>query len=335
MQKIESVGTYIGKITSSAVAFTKAGKPRAVIEFLAVRKYVEDKAEIEHFRTAGVLPDDKPAYVDWNFDQGITAYLLLFNSASEFNADKGSPNYNATFNYENLRNAVGWTGETFDELNTGAFVGQEVMFKVKEKEPYTDPETGKTYGGDGTMEVAWIDSKDASPVRLLKPATDDEIKAANAKIRVAKAKPAAAVAPPAAARPTLPPSPSPAAPAVAVRSTPTLPAAAITTASTASASPASKAPPKRKSTKGAASSASASEPAALPAETDQATAWADLHKHKGTADDARVADAWIAASGEVGEDDAKFTPADWAKVRDGAIRRLDDQAEFAALPSAV
>jgi hypothetical protein len=298
--KIDSAGVFIGTVTESGSALTKKGLPQWIGRLTATKKFVEDKAEIEHFQKQGLLADGNPAYVDWtSFDEEIMGYLCLFKSPDVFNKET------ALLNYEQLKLALDWKGEEFESLGDGSHIGKSILFRVEPKSAYTNPETGKVTGGDGTLEVRWIDAADAPPNRQLKTLDTATVKAMNAKLKFSKAapKPAAAVVP--VAKPVPAPTPMVTAPTADGPSSPT----------------ASK-PPKVKKTP-----APAPTPAAgteLAKETDQGTAWAYVVSHKGDNEDAVVEQAWIEATQEVGEnkDEADFTGFEWAKVRDIVLKDI-------------
>lgn len=302
--KIDSAGVFIGTVTESGSALTKKGLPQWIGRLTATKKFVEDKTEIEHFQKQGLLADGNPAYVDWTaFDEEIVGYLCLFKSPDVFNKET------ALLNYEQLKLALNWKGEEFESLGDGSHIGKSILFRVEPKSAYTNPETGKVTGGDGTLEIRWIDAADAPPNRQLKTLDAATVKSLNAKLKFDKAvsKPAAAVVT----------RPSPVAPG---------PASTVVTPVTASVVPdaaVSSKPPKVKKT-----ASNIPPPAAivtdLAKEVDQAAAWAYVVSHKGDNEDAVIEQAWIEATQEVGEnkDEAEFTGFEWAKVRDIVLKDI-------------
>ena len=308
--KIDTVGTYIGEIVESGVGTTKAGKPQWVTRLKAVQKYINEPSDMEFFKLT------EPAYVDWTANgEDIVGFLLLFNSVDVFDAST------QMMNYEQLQIATGWDGTSFDALQDGSLIGKQILFRVQEKKPYTNPETGKTTG-EGELEIGWIDAENAAPERQLKSVDADTIKSLNAKLGsiskkpVAPAKPAAA-AKPAATKPGKPAAtPQPVAAPVAPPATPSAPAAAT---------PAPKAPPKAKAKPAPVETPAEESAPAFPAETDQLSAWAAVTAANKSGDDTKLQDAWIAGCQEVGgdRDEDDFTPADWAKVRDAVFVKLN------------
>lgn len=269
MSKVDAIGTYIGTIKGTALGETKKSKyPQAVLDLTAVQKYIESAADIEHFKKAG-MDIDGPQYVDWSgYDESITAYLVLFKSTEEFSSNT------ALMNYDQLKKATSWDGTSFDDLTDGSLVGKEILFRVEEN----------TYDGKTSLQVSWIDNKDASPERQLKSVDTDTLKSLNAKLKFKKV---IAPAKPVAAKDVVP--------IKKVKTPPTLVKETLT---------------------------------GLPAECTQLEAWEYLNQpeQKKGHEDSVIEGAWIAAMGEVTDDtkrpDDKFTPADWAKVRDTVIKDL-------------
>lgn len=192
-------------------------------------------------------------------------------------------------NYDQLIAATGWSGQDFQDL-TG-FGGKTVLFRVEEN----------AYKDKVTLQVSWIDAEDAPPERQLKSVDVSATKALNAKFLTGIAKPA---------KPAKP------VPAKAV-------AAATDSPATTAAAPAAKIPPAPKNKRPPAQE----EPSALPKETTKDDAWAHLNapQVRGDVSENDIAEAWIAATAEVGPttDEDKFTPQMWASVRDIVIKDLD------------
>jgi hypothetical protein len=288
--KLESIGTYRFEIIESGLSLSRTDKPQAVLRLKAVERYVDSPTEIAHFQQQQLLTDGKPGYLDWKaFGEETLAYLLLFNSATEFNKET------VMKNYEQLQIATGWDGSSFDVLTDGSLVGKIIMGRVQEKKAYTN-EQGKTIGGDGTLEVGWIDKADADPTRSLKSVDADQASKLSALLKmgmgVAKPKPAAASAP------------------VATSS-------AVSAPSTASKPP--KAPKKMKETPPPPLA-----PAVTIEETTQDAAWAYVIENKRTASDDAVTQAWIDACQAVGpeKEQTEFTGKDWLNVRTLALSKL-------------
>lgn len=320
MSQIDRVGTFIALVTESAYGTTAKDLPQWVARFLAEKKYVVDKAELEHFKL------DAPAYVDWNFDESIVSYLCMFSA-------EGKP----LLNYEQIVKATGWDGTDFQDLAT--LVGKRVLIRVEED----------NYNGKVSLKVNWVDAADAPPERTLRQLAPDKVKADSAKWLKNLAKPPAPVVAAAAAKPPAKPAgPGPAAPqdkaaihaaavaalypdladrAPAAPAAPAVPATPPAAAEVPVVTP-KKSPPGRKP-KAPPAAAPAPEPAAPagpPKETTQLEGWEYVNRPevKGQNEDSVVEEAWIAAAAEIGADieQDKFTPDMWAKVRDIVIKDL-------------
>jgi|GEM_PF-1801199 len=324
--KIDTMGNYRGEILESGLGVTqKSGFPQWVARLKALEKWVDSKSEMEHFKLS------EPAWVDWSsFEEEILCYMVLFKSAEEFTKET------SLLNYEQLQAATGWDGTEFDSLMT--FAGKKISFRVEDHE----------YEGKTSMQVSWIDTWDADPVRKLRTLDTAEVAALSKRLKITKA-PAAAAAKAAPAKPGKPATSAAEPPAT------TAPAADAPSGSTASAapskSPASPSPESKKpSATSSPDSSSPSTPASksksppkkqtppppppakeesadtseLPRETTQIDAWNFICEHKGDNEDGAVSDAWLAACGEIGgnRDEKDFTGADWAKVRDVVIKDL-------------
>lgn len=318
MSKIETAGVYIGTITESGLSITKNGFPQVLLRLAATKKFVETKEDIEFFQKQGLLQDGQPAYVDWSsFGEEGLYFGVLFKSATEFNKDT------ALLNYDQLQLATGWDGTEFDSFTTGAFVGTDILFRVQEKKAYINKD-GKQLGGDGTLEIGWIDNKDAPPQRQLKSVEADQIKGLNALLKgmgTKVAKPAAsAPAKPAATRPAPAPTPTVVASSAATASPTTAVAASAPSAPKRKAKE-TKPPASTTTTVVATVSTTTDGP---PTETNQTDAWAFVNASKGSNEDQVVEEAWIDACSEVGSDkeEADFTGADWARVRDIVLKDL-------------
>lgn len=299
MSKIETIGTYLGTIVESGINVTAGQQlPQWVARLRVDKKYVEDKAEIDHFTAQGALAG-KAGYVDYStFDQSVGAYLVLYSKKTE----------KPTLNAEQLFKATGWSFPAFDQLPDLA--GKPIQFQVKEKKGYTD-QAGQFHDQAGELEVSWIDAPDASPERQIKTVDADQVKALMATYKQfapkATAKAASFPAAPAAA-----PRPPVSTPLVAATSSP----ASSPTSPTASKAPPKKAGPKPKAEQGAV--------LGVTDECTQIDAWNFVNANKGGADDDTVAEEWskttAAVLGNLPEDSA--TPAHWAKVRDQVTDKL-------------
>lgn len=321
MPTIDRVGTFLGTILESAYSVTSKGSfPQWVGKLLAEKKYVSELDEMKHFSIT------EPGYVDWNYDETIVAYLVMFTP------DKGELQ-----NAKQLT-ALGWAGDDFRTLSDLA--GKKLLFRTEEN----------NYNNTTTIKVGWIDTVDAPPERTLKSMDAATLKAMNAQYLGNKPKtppkPATAVA----AKPSVPAGkPAPAATATTSTSpaaaTPTAPAVAQSVptevpksvAAPATASPAAPAsaaaagkgkttPPKKNAPPPPAAATSNPVPG-LPTSTTKDEAWAYLFEPAvlGQNELAVVTDAWIAACSEVGEnvDEKDFTGTMWADVRNKVLKDMD------------
>jgi hypothetical protein len=318
MANIDRRGTYLGKILESTVGQTKAnGYPQWVARLLATKKYITEPAELTHFGLA------EPGYVDWNYDQSIVAFLVLFS-------DKG-----AMLNYDQIQAATGWDGQDFATLPDQ--VGKDILFRVEED----------TYNDRTQLKVNWVDHVDAPPERSLKSLDKDALKGLSSQwlTGMKKTPPKVATAATSAPKSALPPvlaKPAPAAmPSVAgtVSAPATVPvvvsAPTGSIAPTLSFAPVVLTPPtqeeKPKRTRKAPPAAVVDQVApasALPSSITKNDAWdylfSDAIRPSLKGDDSAVETAWMAACKEVGpsKQEPAFTGEDWAAVRDLVAKKL-------------
>lgn len=146
MGQIDRVGSFRGHIVEKSIDVTKNNYPQAVIRFNAVEMY----------------DDETKQWLDWSkYDETeITAYLVL--AGKDGNLGK---------NYEQLKKATGWSGESFDEFEETDYSKVLVQFRVK-----LDSYNGKT-----SLKVAWVDHADADPSNALRKMDKAELKALDAK----------------------------------------------------------------------------------------------------------------------------------------------------------
>lgn len=304
MSRIDSEGVFVGTIEESGVDVTKKGYPQWVARLKAVKKFIDTPADMQHFEI------EEPAYVDWSsFNEDTAAFLVLFNSADEFN------DASKLKNYEQLQAATGWDGASFDSLADGTMLGKEIQFRVEMSPAWTNPDTGKIR--EAALQVSWIDSKDAPAQRQLRAMDIDKVKLLSTKLTIGTKK-AAAPAKPA----TKPGKPATAAPVTTTTAPQVVPSATV--AATTAAAPAAVTPKPPKQKKAATPPPPVVEKTGLASETSQGDAWEYIITHKGDNEDPVVEEAWIAACGEVfGERDTDTgTGADWAKVRDITLKDL-------------
>lgn len=172
MPRIDTVGTYRGRITNHGLSTTKKGYPNFGFAVTATLKYVDDPEGMAHF---GI---EEPGWVSWeDYQEELSDYLVLFNDAEEFTPDT------ALMNYEQVQKATGWDGTSFDTLNNGSLCGKEILFRVEED----------TYNDKTRLRVNWIDAPDASPTRELRRLDAKDVSALNSKLKgIKKATPAVA-----------------------------------------------------------------------------------------------------------------------------------------------
>lgn len=302
MSQIDSIGTYRGSLEEAGLGETKNGYPQFVGRIKATEKYIEEADELKHYVDQGVIEEAKPQWINWEaYNEYITAYLVLFKSAEEFNEDT------ALFHYEGLQLALGWDGDEFDSLNDDTHVGKKLLFRVEENE----------YNGKVSLQVSRVDAPDANPSRELRKLDDGKVKDLNAKLKIGgkgkgakPSKPSKPAAKPAAqAESKQEPAPAPETPAAAPPSR----------AKAESGKPAEQPQEQPESQE-----QPAGDKPALPTETTKEAAWGLLCDNKGGNSDADVEEAWIAAinevAGERDEDDLSGT--EWAQVRDIATKDL-------------
>lgn len=306
-KQIDRTGTFLGTVAESTLGQSSNGFPQWVARLAPDKRYINDAAEMAHY---GIT---EPGYVDWNFDESILAYLVLFT-------DKGPLK-----NYEQLMTATGWTGEDFQDLTN--LTGKRVLFRVEEN----------TFKDKVSLQVNWIDAEDAPPERTLKSVAPDKISELNAKFLAGMKKPVAPPKPAVAAKPAAAapkPLAAPAAPATvtapkvdapSAEPAPSAPAAATASPATVAPSAApSKAPRAKKAP--VPPVAQQAPDTGLPAATTKDAAWDFLNDPAqiGDKDPAAVADAWIAACSAVGPDidEDKFSGEMWAAVRDKTLAAM-------------
>jgi hypothetical protein len=314
MKQIDRSGVFIFKIVESGAGLTKkSGYPQWIARLAAMKKWVDQPSELEHFQMT------EPGYVDWSsFNEDIIAFMVLFKDADSFTPES------KLLNYEQIQVATGWDG-TFESIPS--LVGKEIQGRVEEN----------TFDGKTSLQVNWVDAVDAPAERQLKVLPTDQLAELGRKLKMgpkATAKPAAAAAPASkvvtkpgkSASPTSAVAATPAASASATVAAPSV-AAPATSAAPAGAEPVAKvaAPPKKAKTPPPPPAAvEESTEKGLPKECTRDEAWEHVCLNKGQNEDTVVQDAWIDATNEVGgdRDEDTFTPGDWAKVRNIVLKDI-------------
>lgn len=146
---IDRIGRFRGIPTQGVISKTKNGFPQFIVTLLATA-YFDDSVDEE-------TGDPVNEWVDWTeFDQSITAYLVLFNASK------------ALLNYEQVMKAFDWDGTDLEALQQVDFGELQISFDVEENE----------YNGNISLRVNWIDEFDSEPgSRGLKPMESSDIKA--------------------------------------------------------------------------------------------------------------------------------------------------------------
>jgi len=344
VNQLDMAGVYRGEILESALGETKKGFPQAVLRLKALEKWVEDLAGMKHFDLT------EPGWVDWSsFDENIVAYLVLFNSTEVF-----EPGQTDLKNYGQLKTATGWNGEEFDSLGDGALIGKKLLFRLE------DHEYQGKLGLQVNWIDAWdapptreLKSLDAAAIKNF----NSKLKITRSvRPASAPAKPAAVVKPPAPSPSVnmgkMAKAQADAAAARAVdpmlgagvsKPTTATPAAAETGSSMATPLAATKRSPgrpRKNATVPPPPPAPIPVPAPVvlppavdespdlstgfPGECTQIEGWDHVCNNKGDNSDTDIEKAWIDSCTEVGgdKDEAEFTPADWARVRDLVIKDL-------------
>lgn len=294
--KVDSEGVFKFEVLESAIGVTqKSNFPQWVGRLKAKEKFIESKEEMAHFKI------ESPAYVAWDFDEEIIAYICLFKSADTFTVE--GKDRTAMLNYDQLKIALGWDGTEFDTLADGSYVGKVIQGRVKTDE----------YEGKVSLKVQWIDDVNAPPTRELKSLAPDAVSALTKKLQLNVKKVVAAPA-----KPVLPG--KPAAPKTA--------SPVVTPSADAAAAAAPTAAPKPKKEKKAAPLATPPPPVVeksdRPKTATQGEAWEFVCASKGDNEDSVVEESWLSACTEVlGErDQDTTTPEEWAKIRDIALKDL-------------
>ena len=140
MSLISNAGTYRGVATASGVALSTGGFPQFVANISALEAYDFDEKE----------------WVDWcGQDEEITTYQVLFGG-------NGKP----TLSAKQLQKVLGWSGQSFQELNDANYEAVPFQFRVEENE----------YNGKVTLQVSWIDAYDTVPGRQVQKLNAADVK---------------------------------------------------------------------------------------------------------------------------------------------------------------
>ena len=148
MSQINRTGTFRGVAVDCGVAESSGGFPQWVASLQAAEYYDEETEQ----------------WIDWSEyeEKEIPCYLVLFGN-------EGTP----LLNMRQLQKAFGWSGESFQELET--FTNVPFQFRVEEK----------TYEGNTNLRVQWVDAYDAEPGRVIQKLEPAEVKKLDTKYAAA------------------------------------------------------------------------------------------------------------------------------------------------------
>ncbi len=140
MGLITREGTYRGVATDSGVGLTTNDFPQFVAQISALEFYDFDEKE----------------WLDWSEqDEEISGYFCLFGG-----------NNKPTLSAKQVQKALGWSGQSFSELNDTDYSEVPFQFRVEEHE----------YNNETKLQVSWIDAYDATPGRQVQKLNADDAK---------------------------------------------------------------------------------------------------------------------------------------------------------------
>lgn len=156
MTAIAREGTFRGVPTEWAVTETTNGFPQLVIRISALEYFDEDG------RTGAALgiADSAGKWISWaQYQRDLVGYFVLVT-------EKGS-----TLNAQQAQAALGWDGLDFATLQNGEYGNTMVLFRTE----------NRMYQGQTRLQMTWLDSYDASPIRQLTKLDDNKFAAMQAK----------------------------------------------------------------------------------------------------------------------------------------------------------
>jgi hypothetical protein len=280
--QIDRPGTFRGTLIEWGVSETKNGFPQFVAKLKADEYYDETTGE----------------WVAWGeFDQEITAFLVLYS------LDQKTGQWTELLNAKQLQKALAWDGQDFQVLAEGDYAKTRVLVRVEEHE----------YNNVTKLQVSWIDTADADPVRKLQKFDTEKLKGLNAKFAGVINKPAAPAKAPAKAPVATPPKKAvkkatAATPPTSPSSAPVAPAAPPT--AEAATPPETPAPP-----------AAGKIEAPLVA-TTKAEAWNAICTNPLKAEgvtDAKIAEIWVVEVTKIGKAEDQITGLEWAAVQKAVV----------------
>ena len=129
MNQISREGTFRGVALDSGVGLTTNDFPQFIAQISALEFYDFDEKQ----------------WLDWSGqDEEMAGYFCLFGSSNK-----------PTLSAKQVQKALGWSGQSFTELNDTDYSEVPFQFRVEEHE----------YNGDVKLQVSWIDAYDATPGR--------------------------------------------------------------------------------------------------------------------------------------------------------------------------
>lgn len=297
MSAIDRAGTFRGHMVSQAIGLSKGGHIQLEVDLVATEYYDQESQQ----------------WLDWSKyeETQLHGYLYLVSKDNE-------PYKSA----EQLKKALGWSGETFDELDETDYSGTVIQFRVKME----------AYNNKMQAKLDWVDHADATPGSSVKKLDKAEIKALDAKFSKAlKALSGGAKA-------KAVPAGKPSAPKAAAKADPTPPESNGTTspATTPTTEPAKgkrgrpaaapKAVPAPAPTSGPAPFDLDKEPVngALPsacANADEAWEQVEANVDK-SVPPAQIEETWLKAVEDMGGPEAIEAESNWAGVRDIVLEIL-------------
>lgn len=303
MKQIDMTGTWRGVVTEAVVSQTKNGFPQYVVRLNATERYVDGSAEME----ANGLTE--PGWVDVSgWEESIVAFLVLANAEKKL------------LNFEQVMKAFGWDGTSFAGLAKLNVEGRTILFRTDEN----------SYEGNTTIQVNWVDDKDAPVNRQLSALDDGKLADLDAKFGgmlspVPTTKPAPAK--PAPAKPATP-KPETTAPKTGKGGKGKADKAAEKPAATA---PKAGPPTASKPPKAAAPTASSSIFTDVSDENAQMDVWNAVNRVKGDAEDASVAETWVEGCRSVCGDreESALTKDEWIAVGQHVMNELGLDANVA------
>jgi len=147
-KQIDRDGTFRGFISEQGVGVSKNG-------------HVQLKAV---FNATEMWDADTEQWLDWScYDETeLTGYLYLLKSDNTWFKTATQ-----------LMKALGWSGESWDDLNNGDFSGTIIQFRVEQDD----------YNGKKSLKVAWVDHRDATPGTSVQKLDADGLKSLNARCK--------------------------------------------------------------------------------------------------------------------------------------------------------